>query len=151
MSKKLILVTVRCITQWPKSIYLWSYDHRRFTKNRLDQTVFAFTFVSSLYLCIFDKYELAGPDETPNIGNYEHYSQYGDCTIYLLESSRSQGLQDCNVSVWIHNNELHICTPLDYLCSTSFDGQMATKAIHILYDTGLLWPYVGCPKSAIKI
>ena len=69
-------------------------DGLRF-KNRLDQTV----FVSSLYLCIFDKYELAGPDETPNIGNYEHYSQYGDCTIYVLESSRSQGLQDCNVSV----------------------------------------------------
>ena len=39
--------------------------------------------MSSLYLCIFDNYELACPDETPNIGNYEHYSQYGDCTIYL--------------------------------------------------------------------
>ena len=28
-------------------------------------------------------YELVSPEETPNIGNYEHYSQYGDCTIWV--------------------------------------------------------------------
>ena len=71
--------------------------------------VFVFTFVSSLYLCIFYKYELVSPEETPNIGNYEHYSQYGDCTIWVGWACRQGGEDVTSWSsfikvggLWIH-------------------------------------------------